>query len=190
MGPRGHAALALAAWICSACGQSEGVKAGADGGGGESIGEVDASPFVVRSVSASYQRTGAPAWIAVGLTTQSGTECGPVHEGGWAIEVYAYSPTTPVLPGTYPIVSDAMGKSFGDAALHTFGAACTELGVSDAAVGPIAKSGTITITATEPRVTGSFDVVIGGVHLAGPFDARICEDDGGPMAVGLLDACR
>lgn len=189
MGTRGHAALALAAWICSGCGKSEDVKADADGGGGESIGEVRGSPFVVRSVSANYQRTGPPAWIAIGLTTQSGTECGPVHEGGWAIEVYAYSPTGPVLPGTYPVVSDPMGKSFADARLHTFGAACTELGVTDAAGGPI-ESGTITITATEPRVTGSFDVVIGGVHLAGPFDAKLCEDDGGPMAVGLLDACR
>ncbi len=159
----------------------------ADAGGGEAIGDVGGSPFVVRSVSAMVQQGQTISWIAVGLTTQSGTECGPVHEGGSAIEVYAYSPTAPVLPGTYAIVADPMGKAFADAALHTFGAVCKEIGVSDAST---EKSGTITITATEPRVIGSFDVVTGGAHLAGRFDAVICEADGGFQSVGLLDLCK
>jgi hypothetical protein len=187
---RGRAAMVLALLALS-CGGS--VQAGddpaADGGANAdvSIGEVDGTAFLVRSASADFHDdpTGT-SWIGIGLTTQSGTDCGAVRGGGTALEIYIFTRGGPLSPGTYPLSSDAPGQYFGDAILRVYGPSCEDTRPQ----GPSDVQGTITLTSLEPRVRGNFDLVTQGVHLAGRIDARRCSLDGEPVSVGRLDACK
>jgi hypothetical protein len=149
-----------------------------------SIGTVGDAGFVVRSESAMQWGTYS---MAVGLTTEARTECGPVHEDGWAIALYILADPSPITPGTYPLGTTDGGVVV-DACLHAYGPDC---GVPATEGGPGCsfQLGQITLTSISDRVTGAFDVVVGGEHLAGPFDAVLCGPDAG-AGVLVLDSCK
>jgi hypothetical protein len=153
-----------------------------------SIGTVEGTEFVVRSESAVTW--GGPTYqdLGIGITTETDTECGPAHAGGWALVLYILGEPPPLGPGTYPIGGDDAGVLV-DACLH--GCGFPPLSDADPLGCAQAKGdGVIALTALSPRVTGSFDVTVDGVHLSGPIDATLCAPDAGVAYVGMLDECK
>ncbi len=71
-----------------------------------------------------------------------------------------------------------------------YGPTCNAIGGSDDAAGCPVGPGTITLMSVASTVTGSFDVTVDGVHLAGSFEAATCGPDAGPPGVGTLDTCK
>jgi hypothetical protein len=183
--------------MVAACGGSAGGVAGDAGGigdavpsasGGGSIGAIDGTEFVVRAQSATLGK--APDVLNVGLTTESGTECGPVHSGAWALELYVFAyGGGPLRPGIYSGTLNVDGGPIIDAVLDRYGPACSRLTPPDAGADAGTLSGTITVTSLSPRVVGSFDLDVFGLHLAGAIDAVICGPDAA-TGVGTLDACQ
>jgi len=190
--------LGVAAWCVAGCGGQAAVSAGSDasvasdigqGGDAGSIGTVEGTDFVVRAASAVIWEGANYHDLGIGLTTESGTECGPAHAGAWALALYVLGEPAPLGPGTYPIGPSDGGPLLVDACLH----GCGFPPLSDAdplGCAVTTGDGVITLTSLSPRVTGSFDVTVDGVHLSGPFDATLCGADAGVAGVGMLDGCR
>jgi hypothetical protein len=181
--------LALGALACgtsSAGSAGAGVDAAADGDADLAIGDVAGTSFVVRS---SFARNSAPpsgyAIAEVHLTTQSGVACGAVHDGAMTLSLFVYDPTEHALvaAGTYPVGATTDGGLSGDAYFHAYSGACREvLPVGAPPDGGFPRGGSITLSSVSPRMTGTFDVTVDGVHLAGAFDAPLCDPDAGTLA--------
>jgi hypothetical protein len=144
------------------------------------IGNYDGGTFVVRSTSAVH----TPSYVYVALTTLTGSECKKISPGHTAIGLYVFPRDGSLLPGTYDVAGPDGGLSaFTSVVIHQYGASCAEeWGIGDG------TRGTITLRSIEPRVTGSFDVVLGNTPLAGSFDTAPCRDDKA-WSVGDLSTC-
>jgi hypothetical protein len=152
--------------------------------GPPSIGDVAGTPFVVRS---AFARSVAPAQgypiLEIVVATAATAACAPVQGAEMTLSLFIYNTRdqTPVGPGTYPIAGQTDAGLSGDAYFHSYGPMCP-MEVFPYGLprdGGFPKSGVIAISSVTPTVSGSFEAIADGAHLAGAFDAPLCGPDAG-----------
>jgi hypothetical protein len=189
-------AFALATLLLTSCSGKEAPYQAGDGSGpadesGAAVLDagIDGFPFAT-TYAISLGIPGTAGAIQV-LVSNKANRCDSLkatffEPGMTSLDLYVTPPTSSSEAGVViaPLVVPSGTYTLGDAdaefsplaVLHVLDSQCHDV------VDSFARSGTITLTATTPRVAGAFDVAFDEGRVAGRFDAAPCILDAGAGA--------